>query len=151
LLDIGAVYTSRTGFLKMIYISPDVQGSFAATWRIGGGEQCCPVHPHTLAAGSACVCDPGFTRPMVEGQVVVASARRLSSTAQVVVDDALPCEACAPGSFKDTPGDGACSICPEDHFCPGGSVEPTACPANSSAAPGTDLADDCRGKAYVAS
>jgi len=38
-----------------------------------------------------------------------------------------------PGSFKRTQADEACSICLADHFCPVGSVEPTACPANRGA------------------
>jgi len=51
--------------------------------------------------------------------------------AQAVEKHARPCEACAPGSFKRTQADEACSTCLAHHFCPAGSVEPTACPANS--------------------
>jgi hypothetical protein len=41
--------------------------------------------------------------------------------AQAVEDHARPCEACAPGSFKRTQADEACSTCLADHFCPAGS------------------------------
>jgi hypothetical protein len=63
--------------------------------------------------------------------------------AQAVEDHARPCEACAPGSFKRTQADEACSTCLADHFCPAASVEPTACPANSSAAPGRAAVEEC--------
>ena len=43
--------------------------------------------------------------------------------AQAVEDHARPCEACAPGSFKRTQADEACSTCLTDHFCPAASVE----------------------------
>lgn len=58
-------------------------------------------------------------------------------------DHAQPCEPCAPGSFKRAQADEACLECPADHFCPEGSVEPTACPANSSAAPGRAAVEEC--------
>ena len=89
----------------------------------------CPANSWTLAAGSAnvsaCVCDPGFSKPPGPE------------------DHARACEACAPGSFKRTQADEACSTCLADHFCPAASVEPTACPANSSAAPGRAAVEEC--------
>jgi len=56
---------------------------------------------------------------------------------------ARPCEPCAPGSFKRAQADEACLTCPADHFCPAGSIEPTACPANSSAAAGRAAVEEC--------
>jgi hypothetical protein len=83
----------------------------------------CPANSWTLDDGSAnvsaCVCDPGFSKPEPE-------------------DHALPCEPCEPGYYKPTQADEACLPCPEHHYCPSdssqGSIEPRACPANSSAA-----------------
>lgn len=95
----------------------------------------CPYNSWTLAEGSAnvsaCVCDPGFSKP------------HLGTLPPGEEDHAQPCEECAPGSFKRTQADEACLTCPEDHFCPAGSVEPTACPANSSAAPGRAVVEEC--------
>ena len=83
----------------------------------------CPQHSWTLDDGSAnvsaCVCDPGFSKPEPE-------------------DHALPCKPCEPGYYKPTQADEACLPCPEHHYCPSdssqGSIEPRACPTNSSAA-----------------
>jgi len=95
----------------------------------------CVAHSDTLATGSAnvsaCVCDPGFSKP------------HLATLPPGPEDHALPCEPCAPGSFKRARADEACLECPADHFCPEGSVEPTACPANSSAAPGRAAVEEC--------
>jgi len=95
----------------------------------------CVAHSDTLATGSAnvsaCVCDPGFSKP------------HLATLPPGPEDHALPCEPCAPGSFKRAQADEACLECPADHFCPVGSVEPTACPANSSAAPGRAAVEEC--------
>jgi hypothetical protein len=95
----------------------------------------CVAHSDTLAAGSAnvsaCVCDPGFSKP------------HLATLPPGPEDHARPCEPCAPGSFKRAQADEACGACLADHFCPEGSVEPTACPANSSAAPGRAAVEEC--------
>jgi hypothetical protein len=95
----------------------------------------CPYNSWTLAEGSAnvsaCVCDPGFSKP------------HLATLPPGPEDHAQPCEPCAPGSFKRTQADEACAVCLADHFCPEGSVEPTACPANSSAAPGRASVEEC--------
>jgi len=95
----------------------------------------CPYNSWTLAEGSAnvsaCVCDPGFSKP------------HLATLPPGPEDHARPCEPCAPGSHKRTQADEACLTCPADHFCPEGSVEPTACPANSSAAPGRAAVEEC--------
>lgn len=95
----------------------------------------CPYYSWTLAEGSAnvsaCVCDPGFSKP------------HLATLPPGPEDHAQPCEPCAPGSFKRTQADEACLECPADHFCPEASVEPTACPANSSAAPGRAAVEEC--------
>ncbi len=80
---------------------------------------------------SACVCDPGFSKP------------HLATLPPGQEDHARPCEPCAPGSFKRPQADEACLECAADHFCPVGSFEPTACPANSSAAPGRAAVEEC--------
>ena len=41
----------------------------------------------------------------------------------------IQCTACGPGTFKDEIGDGACDVCPENHYCPGNTVVPEQCPA----------------------
>jgi hypothetical protein len=97
----------------------------------------CVAHSSTAAAGSAnvsaCVCDPGFSKPTFK-----------TPPAQHMPENhARPCEPCAPGSFKRAQADEACLECPADRFCPVGSVEPTACPANSSAAPGRAKVEEC--------
>ena len=97
----------------------------------------CVANSDTLAAGSAnvsaCVCDPGFSKPSFPAP----------PAPHLPEDHARPCEPCAPGTFKRTQADEACLGCPADHFCPEGSVEPTACPANSSAAPGRAAVEEC--------
>jgi hypothetical protein len=79
----------------------------------------------------ACECGPGFSKP------------HLATLPPGPEDHAQPCEPCAPGSFKTAQADEACLECPADHFCPVGSVEPTACPANSSAAAGRAAVEEC--------
>jgi hypothetical protein len=71
----------------------------------------CVAHSSTAAAGSAnvsaCVCDPGFSKP---------SFAALTPGPE---DHARPCEPCAPGSFKRTQADEACLECPADQLLPG--------------------------------
>jgi hypothetical protein len=94
----------------------------------------CEANSDTLAAGGddvgACVCDPGFEKPRFTAPPAPEG-------------HAQPCEPCATGSFKCAQADEACLICLADHFCPIGSVEPTACPAESSAAPGRAAVEEC--------
>lgn len=62
----------------------------------------------------------------------------------VELDPALvQCEECPAGTFKGSIGDEVCATCPADHFCPGNTVVPEACPANSVAAAGSDALNDC--------
>ena len=94
-----------------------------------GNQTCtqCPAEAHTNGTGKTdiedCLCNPGFTLDVAEFTEV--------------------CAPCAPGTFKGDIGDEACDICPQDHFCPGNTVVPTACPGNSVSVEGSDDLSDC--------
>ncbi len=65
LSDTSTVYSSTTGFLKMVFYSDftETKEGFTATWSIGGGEQCCPAHstaPPGASSPQQCVCDAGY-------------------------------------------------------------------------------------------
>ena len=105
----------------MIYTSGYVEGSFEATWSIGGGEQCCPVHstaPPGASSLQECVCDAGYISNTGPGggppctPAVVASA---NITFEPLNYTQLNCVACAAGLY----------LSQESLNC-------TACPAGSS-------------------
>ena len=86
----------------------------------------CPADSSTPGTNStaldACLCSPGFEPTAADEHV---------------------CAACAPGRFKGALADEACAECPEDFFCGGQTVTPTACSADSDSAAGSDAIFDC--------
>jgi hypothetical protein len=113
LSDTSTVYSSTTGFLKVLFISDysQLQDGFTATWSIGRGEQCCPVHstaPPGASSPQECVCDAGFEDTDLGSETV--------------------CTACGPGTYKAFAGAGACSSCPE-HLQPDASGSECVCNA----------------------
>jgi hypothetical protein len=106
--------------------APCARGTFKGTLRNASCAPCM-ANANTSAVASVlvsdCLCNPGFT------------------AAAVVEYDT--CVACAPGAFKGWLGDEPCAGCPVDHYCPRGSVQPLACPANSVSAYGAGSVYDC--------
>ena len=86
----------------------------------------CPADSSTAGVNStsldACLCQPGFEPTAADEHV---------------------CAACAPGRFKGELVDEPCETCPEDSFCEGQTVTPTACSANSDSEAGSDAIFDC--------
>jgi hypothetical protein len=91
----------------------------------------CPEHSSTLGhIGSKsvfqCVCAPGF-QP---------------------VSQAGLCAPCAPGTFRSSrfanESDAECVTCPEDHYCPVGSIQPVSCPAGEVSASASHSASQCQ-------
>jgi hypothetical protein len=87
----------------------------------------CPGNASTInASGSIaiaqCVCGPGF-QPLLQ-------------------DVCLPCPA---GTFRQhrLEADEPCMRCPENHFCPLGSIDPVPCPLGELASSGSSEIDHC--------
>ena len=85
----------------------------------------CHDNAYTNFTGSvsvdACLCNAGYTSDPL--------------------DEA--CETCAAGKFKSGLGDELCLVCPEDTFCVGGNVVPSACVEHSSSESNSELLTDC--------
>ena len=59
------------------------------------------------------------------------------------LDHIEECAECAAGKFKGELGDGECSVCLANHYCPAASITPLACPPNSSSVVGSSVIEDC--------
>ena len=121
----------------------------------------CPLNSNSFSGSksiSSCVCNAGYSGP--NGGTCTACGTGvwclngasnncpLHSNSSALSSTLSQC-LCKPGYFGDTSlptPDSAtlCSVCKEDHFCPGGAVNYTSvCPDGKYSLPGSDDVGDC--------
>jgi Tyrosine-protein kinase ephrin type A/B receptor-like len=142
---------TASGTLTSFYSGP-------YTFRVGGGNSgvgFADLHvSHVLVSNQADATWPTFeeltckTTPQISPETTTkVSTTSLSNSSiynESVADGlANDCVACPAGTFKSPLGNGACALCPADHYCPLASAEPRACPPRSSSLPGSGSPEAC--------
>lgn len=139
-------------------------GKYSVTVGGSSEEVClsCPVNSYSAAGSQAltgCVCDAGFSGPnggpcamcginvwCLNGKLNPCPLNSVSPAQSGYISQCL----CKPGFYGDasvpTPDSATiCSICKENHFCPGGAVNYTvACADGKYSLPGSDDVGDCK-------